>query len=39
MIEFLVITAAVSWALFALYSPVFNHLDNIDNDDLRNRKS
>jgi hypothetical protein len=38
MLEFLIISAAVGWALFALYSPVFNHLDNIENDNLRNRK-
>jgi len=34
MIEFLIISAAVSWGLFALYSPVFDHLD----DDAEKKK-
>ena len=32
MIEFLIISAAIAWALLALFSPWFNHLDNIEND-------
>ena len=31
MIEFLIISAAVGWALFALFSSQFNHLDNLEN--------
>ena len=31
MIEFLIISAAVAWALTALFSPWFNHLDNTED--------
>jgi hypothetical protein len=31
MIYFLVISAAIVWALIALFSPWFNHLDNIED--------
>jgi len=30
MIEFLIISAAVAWACTALFSPWFNHLDDIE---------
>jgi len=30
MIEFLIISAAFAWACTALFSPWFNHLDNIE---------
>jgi len=30
MIEFLIISAAIAWALIALYSSWFNHLDDLE---------
>jgi len=31
MIYFLIISAAFAWACIALFSPWFNHLDNIED--------
>ena len=30
MIYFLIISAGVAWAMLALFSPWFNHLDDIE---------
>ena len=32
MIIFLLTSACIAWAMLALFSPWFNHLDNLEDD-------